>query len=124
MAVPDRSHDGPMIAPERSDSRADFLLFAQQLFNFELERYRAASVSFVDCLFLFHVSLNQRILDFRYPGSLFHSEIWVCLHSRSPRTLLTIEHSRLGSAGDQTMVALSCSFAKGSTLMRHDLPLL
>src|SRR6516165_9738367 len=74
-------------SPGLSDSRPalDFLLFAQQLFNFELERYRAASVPFVDRLFLFHVSLDERILDFCYPGSLFHSEIWVCLHCRSPR---------------------------------------
>jgi hypothetical protein len=73
--------------PGRSDSSPmlDFLLFAQQLSNFELERYRAAPVAFVDRLFLFHVSLDERVLDFRYPGSFFHGEICVSLHCRSPR---------------------------------------
>ena len=89
-------------SPGQSDSRPalDFLLFAQQLFNFELERSRAASVPFVDRLFLFHVSLNERILDFRYPGSLFHSEIWIWLHCIGLlEALLTIEYSRLDRAG-------------------------
>jgi hypothetical protein len=73
--------------PGRSDSSPmlDFVLFAQQLFNFEFKRYRAAPVPFADRLFLFHVSLDERVLDFRYPGSFFHSEICVSLHCRSPR---------------------------------------
>ena len=42
----------------------DFFLFVQQLVNFELEPCRTASISFLDCLFLFHISFDERVLDF------------------------------------------------------------
>jgi hypothetical protein len=58
----------------------DFLLFAQQVLDFELEFHRAAPVSFFNGRFLFHVSGDERVLDFRYPGSFFNSEVSVSLH--------------------------------------------
>jgi len=39
----------------------------QKLFDFELELYRAASVAFVERLLLFHVSVEQQVLDFSEP---------------------------------------------------------
>src|SRR6516165_8467791 len=101
MAVPDRSHDRPMIAPEQSGSRPalDFLLFAQQLFNFELERYRAASVPFVDRLFCStYRSMSESwisVILARSSTVRYGSVSIVGLLETGP----TIEHSRLNSAG-------------------------
>jgi len=44
------------------------LSFAQQLFNFKLERYRTRPVSFLNCFFLFNIPVDQRVLDFCGPG--------------------------------------------------------
>src|SRR6516165_1439175 len=95
------SRRGPIVALGRSDScpLLDFSLFAQQLFNFELELDRAASVPFLDRLFLFDVPVDERVLDFRYPRSLFHSEISVSLHCRSPQKNLCQSSISSESAG-------------------------
>jgi hypothetical protein len=73
----------------RSDSRPllDFIFFALELFNFNLKLYRTASVTFLDRLFLFYVSVDEQVLYFCYPGSFFQYEILVSLHCQPPSKL-------------------------------------
>jgi hypothetical protein len=76
----------PVVAPSRSDSRPvlDFLLLAAELFNFEFELYRTASVTFQDSFFLFYVSVDEQVLYVGYPVPFFVSAIFVLLHCQSP----------------------------------------
>jgi len=59
-------------------------LLTTEFFNFELELDRTTSVTFLDRLFLFYVSLDQRVLYICYPGSFFRKEIVLLFHCQSP----------------------------------------
>src|SRR6266851_3577599 len=72
------------IVTQASDSRPvlDFLFLAAELFYFEFELYRTASVTFLDRFFLFYVSLDEQVLYVGYPVPFFL--IFVLLHCQSP----------------------------------------
>jgi len=62
----------------------DFLLLAAELFNFEFELYRTASVTFSDGFFLFYVSVDEQVVYIGYPVPSFVSAIFALLHCQSP----------------------------------------
>jgi len=74
------------IVTQASDGRPvlDFLFLAAELFDFEFELDRTASVTFLDCFFLFYVSLDEQVLYVGYPVPFFLSVIFVLLHCQSP----------------------------------------
>jgi hypothetical protein len=80
------SRTEPVVAPGRSDNRPvlDFLLLAAELFNFEFELYRTASVTFSEGFFLFYVSVDEQVLYIGYPVPSFVSAIFALLHCQSP----------------------------------------
>jgi hypothetical protein len=74
------------IVTQVSDSRPvlDFLFLAAELFDFEFELDRTASVTFLDRFFLFYVSLDEQVLYVGYPVPFFLSAIFVLFHYQSP----------------------------------------
>jgi hypothetical protein len=80
------SRTEPIVASSRSDSRPvlDFLLLAAELFNFEFELYRTASVTFSEGFSLFYVSVDEQVLYIGYPVPSFVSAIFALLHCQSP----------------------------------------
>jgi len=62
----------------------DFLFLAAELFDFEFELYRTASVTFLDRFLLFYVSLDEQVSYVGYPVPFFLSAIVVLLHCQSP----------------------------------------
>jgi hypothetical protein len=61
----------------------NFLLLAAELFNFEFELYRTASVTFSDGFFLFYISVDEQVLYVGYPVPFFASVIVALLHCQS-----------------------------------------
>ena len=66
----------------------DFFFFVLELFNFEFELHRSTPLAFFERCFLFHVSVDEQVLDFGYPGSFFEHKMFVSLHDQSPSKLL------------------------------------
>jgi hypothetical protein len=62
----------------------DFIVLAAQLFNFEFELYRTASVAFSERLFLFYESFDEQDLYVDNPVPFFLSKIFVWFHCQSP----------------------------------------
>jgi len=57
---------------------------AAELFNFEFELYRTASVTFLDRFFLFYVSVDEQVLYVGHPVPFFLSAIFGLIHCQSP----------------------------------------
>jgi hypothetical protein len=65
----------------------EFLFFGLKLFNFEFELHRSTPLAFFERCFLFHVSVDEQVLDFSYPGPFFGHKVGVLLHDQPPSKL-------------------------------------
>jgi hypothetical protein len=76
----------PIGGPSQSDSRPvhDFILLTAELFNFEFELYRTASVAFPDRFSLFYISLDEQVLYVGYSIPFFLNAVFVLFHCQSP----------------------------------------
>ena len=73
----------------------DFFFFVLELFNFEFELHRSAPLAVFERFFLFHVSVDEQVLDFGYPGPFVGHNVLFCfmirlLRNRSGETVLAI----------------------------------
>jgi hypothetical protein len=80
----------------------DLLFLAPTLSNFELELYRAASVTFPNRFFLFYISVDEQVLYVGYLGLFLLSAILFCSIVSLLRNIpdnLACQLQRAGCAG-------------------------